>query len=117
MQRVRIGLTGLAFVFLAVLLAAIFTSQPAGEAPITAESDRAAESGSAGRDAAGPAGRRASRPSRSPQLGVTPGNADRTATRRPRPRPDRAESAAIHRLIHRTNKEQNDVGLSALFLP
>ena len=35
MQRVRIGLTGLAFVFLAVLLAAVFTGEPASEAPIT----------------------------------------------------------------------------------
>ena len=35
MQRVRIGLTGLAFVFLAVLLAAVFTSEPAGEPAIT----------------------------------------------------------------------------------
>jgi hypothetical protein len=35
MQRVRIGLTGLAFVFLAVLLATILTSEPAGEEPIT----------------------------------------------------------------------------------
>lgn len=35
MQRVRIGLTGLAFVFLAVLLATILTSGPAGEEPIT----------------------------------------------------------------------------------
>ena len=35
MQRVRIGLTGLAFVFLAVLLAAILTREPVGEAPIT----------------------------------------------------------------------------------
>ena len=35
MQRVRIGLTGLAFVFLVVLLAAVFTSQSADEAPIT----------------------------------------------------------------------------------
>ena len=35
MQRVRIGLTGLAFVFLVVLLAAVFTSQSAQEAPIT----------------------------------------------------------------------------------
>ena len=35
MQRVRIGLTGLAFVFLAVLLAMVFTREPAGEAPIT----------------------------------------------------------------------------------
>jgi len=35
MQRVRIGLTGLAFVFLAVLMAAIFTGQSRTEAPIT----------------------------------------------------------------------------------
>ncbi|SMF61676.1 hypothetical protein [Allosphingosinicella indica] len=35
MQRVRIGLTGLAFVFVLVLLAAVFTN-PSEEAPITA---------------------------------------------------------------------------------
>ena len=35
MQRVRIGLTGLAFVFLAVLLAAVFTREPVSEAQIT----------------------------------------------------------------------------------
>ena len=35
MQRVRIGLTGLAFVFVAVLLAAALTSEPAGETEIT----------------------------------------------------------------------------------
>ena len=35
MQRVRIGLTGLAFVFLVVVLAAVFTSQSADEPPIT----------------------------------------------------------------------------------
>lgn len=35
MQRVRIGLTGLAFVFVAVLLAAIFTNQSRDELPIT----------------------------------------------------------------------------------
>lgn len=35
MQRVRIGLTGLAFVFLAVLLAMVFTREPAGEEEIT----------------------------------------------------------------------------------
>ena len=35
MQRVRIGLTGLAFVFVLVLLAAVFTS-PTEEEPITA---------------------------------------------------------------------------------
>ncbi len=37
MQRVRIGLTGLAAVFVVVLLAAIFTS-PSNEEPITANS-------------------------------------------------------------------------------
>ena len=35
MQRVRIGLTGLAFVFLAVLLAMVFTRQPTEEELIT----------------------------------------------------------------------------------
>jgi hypothetical protein len=35
MQRVRIGLTGLAFVFVLVLLGMVFTS-PSEEAPITA---------------------------------------------------------------------------------
>ena len=35
MQRVRIGLTGLAFVFVVVLLAAVFTRGPAEEEPIT----------------------------------------------------------------------------------
>jgi len=35
MQRVRIGLTGLAFVFLVVLLAMVLTREPLGEEPIT----------------------------------------------------------------------------------
>lgn len=38
MQRVRIGLTGLAFVFLVVLLAAVFTNRPVEEPPITVNS-------------------------------------------------------------------------------
>lgn len=38
MQRVRIGLTGLAFVFVAVLLAAALTSRPSGEPEITPNS-------------------------------------------------------------------------------
>lgn len=37
MQRVRIGLTGLGFVFVAVLLAAALTGTPQSEAPITSE--------------------------------------------------------------------------------
>lgn len=36
MQRVRIGLTGLAFVFVAVLLAAALVREPSAETPITA---------------------------------------------------------------------------------
>lgn len=84
MQRVRIGLTGLAFVFLAVLLATIFIGQPAGEAPITPnllEQERA--------------GNRAGRPA-SPlpadpaeplvELGVAPGKAD-TNTAAPKAAP------------------------------
>lgn len=73
MQRVRIGLTGLAFVFLAVLLAAIFTSQPAGEAPITPnliEQQKTAR-------AAAPAPPTAAQPTEPlAELGVAPGNAD-----------------------------------------
>lgn len=38
MQRVRIGLTGLGFVFVAVLLAAALTGTPEAEQPITANS-------------------------------------------------------------------------------
>jgi len=37
MQRVRIGLTGLGFVFVAVLLAAALTGTPQDEAPITSQ--------------------------------------------------------------------------------
>jgi hypothetical protein len=37
-QRVRIGLTGLGFVFVAVLLAAALTGRPEAEQPITANS-------------------------------------------------------------------------------
>jgi len=51
MQRVRIGLTGLGFVFVAVLLAAALTGTPENEAPITTNSvgseNAAAENGQA----------------------------------------------------------------------
>ena len=74
MQRVRIGLTGLAFVFLAVLLAAVFTGRPPGEAPIT---PNLIEQQKAGRPAAVPPPPAASRPTEPlAQLGVAPGNAD-----------------------------------------
>jgi hypothetical protein len=74
MQRVRIGLTGLAFVFVLVLLAAIFTS-PSEEPPITANSIE---------QQLGPGGASANAADAEPkeplaELGVAPGNADSNA--------------------------------------
>ena len=72
MQRVRIGLTGLAFVFVLVLLAAVFTS-PTNEAPITANSiEQQRKGGGADAGKAEPA------EPKEPlaELGVAPGNAD-----------------------------------------
>lgn len=70
MQRVRIGLTGLGFVFVAVLLAAAFTREPEGEAPITPNMVAGAP-GEAGANAQ-------LQPPQEPlaELGVAPGNAD-----------------------------------------
>lgn len=70
MQRVRIGLTGLAFVFVLVLLAAVFTS-PSEEAPITANTIEQ-------QMAPGTAGNSAEAEPKEPlaELGVAPGNAD-----------------------------------------
>ena len=74
MQRVRIGLTGLAFVFLAVLLAAVFTRNPARETPITAN---LIEQQKAGGHTPAPAPPAAAQPADPlAQLGVAPGNAD-----------------------------------------
>ena len=70
MQRVRIGLTGLAFVFVLVLLAAIFTS-PSEEEPITGNMiDRQLESGTP------PPNGRGEPKEPLAELGVAPGNAD-----------------------------------------
>lgn len=70
MQRVRIGLTGLAFVFVMVLLAAIFTRY-SDEEPITANS--IAQAGKGGNASADDDGE-----PKEPlaELGVAPGNAD-----------------------------------------
>ena len=71
MQRVRIGLTGLAFVFVLVLLAAIFTS-PSEEQPITAnmiEQQLRPGAGALNQSPAEPKEPLA-------ELGVAPGNAD-----------------------------------------
>ena len=71
MQRVRIGLTGLAFVFVLVLLAAIFV-RPSEDAPITANSIEQRGAGAPPADAANTA------QPKEPlaELGVAPGNAD-----------------------------------------
>ena len=83
MQRVRIGLTGLAFVFLAVLLAMVFTRQPAGEAPITPNLLEQQRSGPP------PPPPQANPTEPLAELGVAPGNADSNATA-----PDAAEPVA-----------------------
>ena len=74
MQRVRIGLTGLAFVFLAVLLAMVFTRQPEGEEPITPnllEQQRAGQASPVDPEAVEPA------PAEPlAELGVAPGKAE-----------------------------------------
>ena len=73
MQRVRIGLTGLAFVFILVLLAAIFV-RPSQEPPITANS---LEQQRARGQAPPPVPANEAQP-KDPlaELGVAPGNAD-----------------------------------------
>jgi len=74
MQRVRIGLTGLAFVFLAVLLAAVFTRNPTREAPITPNLIEQQKAGTNVPAQAAPATAQPTEPLA--QLGVAPGNAD-----------------------------------------
>ena len=73
MQRVRIGLTGLAFVFLLVLLGAVFTSQ-SNEAPITPNLIETQLSG--GNRTATPASNQSEPKEPLAELGVAPGNAD-----------------------------------------
>lgn len=71
MQRVRIGLTGLAFVFVLVLLAAVFT-RATDEAPITANGIEAATVGAAASNASEEAADPLA------ELGVAPGNVPET---------------------------------------
>ncbi|HEY0112737.1 MAG TPA: hypothetical protein VGB59_06245 [Allosphingosinicella sp.] len=76
-QRIRIGLTGLAFVFLLVLLGAVFTS-PSAEEPIT---PNLIERARAGGTAAPPAPANESEPKEPlAELGVAPGNADENSS-------------------------------------
>jgi hypothetical protein len=79
MQRVRIGLTGLAFVFLAVLLAMVFTRQPAGEEPITPnllDQQRSGHPAATGPETTAPAEPLA-------ELGVAPGKAETNSAEPP----------------------------------
>jgi hypothetical protein len=75
MQRVRIGLTGLAFVFLAVLLAAILTGRRQDEAPITPKTIEQQRAGLA--PAPGAAQRQIAEPLA--ELGVAPGAVESNA--------------------------------------
>jgi hypothetical protein len=68
MQRVRIGLTGLGFVFVAVLLATALTGTPEDEAPVTGNSA-----------APGTIGQAENPKEPLAELGVAPGNADNAA--------------------------------------
>lgn len=70
MQRVRIGLTGLAFVFVLVLLAAVFTGAT-DEAPITANGIE--EASTNGTTSSNNAAEEVAEPLA--ELGVAPGNA------------------------------------------
>lgn len=80
MQRVRIGLTGLAFVFVAVLLAAALTSAPSGESELTPNLIERQQNGAAPPGAvAAPVG-----PTEPlAEMGVAPGNPDSNESRPP----------------------------------
>jgi hypothetical protein len=79
-QRVRIGLTGLAFVFILVLMGAVFTS-PSAEEPITTN---LIESGRNGIAAGAPVPANAAEPKEPlAELGVAPGNADNNSSPAP----------------------------------
>jgi hypothetical protein len=74
MQRVRIGLTGLAFVFVLVLLGAVFTS-PSSEEPITANMLERGMLPGPGTTPSPPANEAEPKEPLA-ELGVAPGNAD-----------------------------------------
>ena len=78
MQRVRVGITGLAFVFLLVLLGMVFT-RPSAEEPITPNTiGSAAASGGEAANESEPKEPLA-------ELGVAPGNADNSTNHTPGP--------------------------------
>jgi hypothetical protein len=78
-QRVRIGLTGLAFVFLLVLLGAVFTGRPSNEEPITTNLIETRMKGGSAGPGALPANNAEPKEALA-ELGVTPGNADNSTS-------------------------------------
>jgi hypothetical protein len=89
MQRVRIGLTGLAFVFLAVLLAAVFTSKPSVEEPITANLIEQQRAGVPAEPVAAAEPEAEAEPLA--ELGVAPGKAEDNQSAAARPQPPQAQ--------------------------
>jgi hypothetical protein len=90
MQRVRIGLTGLAFVFVLVLLAWVFT-KASQEEPITANT---IEQQRAGARPGGPGAANEAQPKEPlAELGVAPGNADDNGSASAVPPPAPANAA------------------------
>jgi hypothetical protein len=76
-QRVRIGLTGLAFVFILVLLGAVFSRSPTSESPITGNMvERQLKGGNQPAPAETGTGNETVPKEPLAQLGVAPGNAD-----------------------------------------
>ena len=89
MQRVRIGLTGLAFVFLVVMLAMALTREPAGEEPITPNLLDRQQSGQV---SPAPPPDTATPTEPLAELGVAPGNAE-SNTAAPKAAPPAAQPA------------------------
>jgi hypothetical protein len=82
-QRVRIGLTGLAFVFVLVLLGAIFAS-PSAEEPITTN---LIEAGRTGANSSAQSAANDAQPAEPlAEIGVAPGNGDDNASAATPPR-------------------------------
>ncbi len=84
MQRVRIGLTGLAFVFVLVLLGMVFTS-PSEEEPITANAIEQELSGVSAPPV--PPANETQPKEPLAELGVAPGNADTNKAAAPTAQP------------------------------
>jgi hypothetical protein len=87
-QRVRIGLTGLAFVFICVMLAMALTREPAGEEPIT---PNLLDQQQAGRAAAPATPAETENPTEPlAELGVAPGKAEANSAQPEAPPPGAA---------------------------